>query len=507
MSYDSRTTGRNFIGVTITIFAAKLLGFVREIAFASIFGTSILTDIYQTVFSLPSLLFSSIGTALSSVNIPNLTYYVTSMTKEERDRYIAVLYAQITLWAAVISVAGIVFAPAVAKLIAPGLEGEAASIAVIITRVMMPTFLFVNLTFVTTGVLQVHGHFLRAAAISIPYNILIIASLFLKGDDILFISYVTTIGWLLQFLFQVPVLLKEKYRLSFLKIKNSYMAKMLKQLVPVLLGNSLLQLCLIIDRSFGTHLDEGTTAALSFGSNLFVTITSIFIVAMSSVVFPRISKYCLDRDFMQLCYLLSNVWKMLLFILLPYLVLVAAYHNEIIALIYERGAFTSRSTMMTGCAFLFYSFAVIGYAGQEIFNRVYYALKKFSIPMTVSLVCLAVNVFLDIIFLKSGIIALSGATAGSLLLYAAIMTTLVTKEVGTFLTKDFMLYLLKLLIPVTLMLVVIIGFKRLDFDGLLLPFVLPAFISCLVYLGAGYLIGLTAELNLREASSDNETAS
>ncbi len=501
MEKRAQTTGKNFIGVTIVIFIAKLLGFARDIFFASVFGTTVLADLFQAIFSLPSLLFSSIGTAISSVNIPNLTYYFASKTPEERFAYISRLFAQITFWGAVISIIGIIFAPTLAKLIVPGVEGEAAKMAVLITRIMMPTFLFVNLTFVATGILQVHGHFLRAAAISIPFNILIILALVLKGEDIAFVSYVTTAGWLFQFLIQLPVIIKEKYRFSIFNLQNNYTAAMLKKLVPVLLGNSLLQLCLIIDRSFGNLLDVGTTAALGFGGNLFVTITSVFIVAMSSVVFPRISKYCLEEDFIELRLMLSNIFKILLFILIPYLIYVVVYHQEIIALVYERGAFTRESTITTAYAFLFYSFAVIGYASQEIFNRVFYALKKFSIPMRVSVICLTVNVVLNLVFLDYGIIAISGGTAIALLLYALIMGTLVTKEIGSFMQNDFFSYLARLAVPTAFMVAVILGFKYLHFTGIIMGFLLPLALSGLIYLVVAHITHLTTEFNLREASN------
>lgn len=500
MENNNQETGKNFIGVSVVIFIAKLLGFVREIAFASIFGTSIITDIFQTIFSLPNLLFSGIGTALSSINIPNLTYYISNCTREERDRYISRLYAQVTLWGTIITIAGIIIAPTLARLLAPGIEGGAAQIAALLTRIMLPTFLFVSLTFVTTGILQVHGHFLRAAAISIPFNILIILALIFKGADIVFISYMTTIGWLLQLLIQLPVLVKEKYKLSWLDFKENYTVKMLKQLMPVLLGNSLLQLCLIVDRSYGTHLDEGTTSALAFGSNLFVTVTGVFIVAMSSVVFPRLSQYSLEKNFSQIRFMLKNIFKILLFILVPYLIVVVYFNQELISLIYERGAFNSNSTLMTSNAFLFYSFAVIGYACQEIFNRVFYSLKKFTIPMTASIICLAVNVVLNWSFLNYGIIALSSSTAFALTLYAVITGIMVTREVGSFLDGDFWTFIIKLLIPSLGMVTVIILFARLGREGIIFSFLLPSLLGGLIYVVLAYFMKLTDEFNLRGES-------
>lgn len=500
MVKDNQANEKTFIGVSGVIFLAKLLGFVREIIFASIFGTSIVTDIFQTIFSLPNLLFSGIGTALSSINIPNLTYYISNCSKEERDRYISRLYAQITLWGTIITILGIIIAPTLARLLAPGIEGGAAQIAALLTRIMLPTFLFVSLTFVTTGILQVHGHFLRAAAISIPFNILIILALVFKGADIVFISYMTTLGWLLQLLFQLPVLMREKYKISLLDFRENHTVRMVKQLMPVLLGNSLLQICLIIDRTLGTHLDEGTAAALGFSSNLFVTVTGVFIIAMSSVVFPRLSRYSLDKNFARIRVMLKNIFKILLFILLPYIIIVIYYNHDLIALIYERGAFTSKSTLMTAQAFLFYSFAVIGYACQEIFNRVFYALKKFTIPMLASIICLTLNIILDLLFLDYGIITLSLSTALALMLYALITGVMVIREVGNFMDREFLNFVIKLFIPGLGMIGVIELFARLQLKGAVLSFLLPAILSGLLYVILAYILKFTDEFNLREGS-------
>ncbi|MDD4803421.1 MAG: murein biosynthesis integral membrane protein MurJ [Syntrophomonas sp.] len=502
MNKGTQKTGKTFIGVSIVIFMSKMLGFCRDIVFASIFGTTILTDLYQLIFSFPGYLFASIGTALSSVNIPDLTYYINSKTREERNLYLSNLFAQITLWATLLCLLGIVFAPALTRVIAPGLSDQVFGLGVLLTRIMIPTLLFVSLTYVAAGVLQVHSYFMLSSSISIPFNILVIGSLLIKGDDIVFLGYVTTLGWLLQFLIQVPVLFKEKYRFFFrLDFKNEHTVLMFKQLMPILLGNSLLQLCLIIDRSFATHLEEGTTAALGFGSNLFVTVTSIFIVAMSTVVFPRLSQYCLDGDKERIRSLLNNIFKILLFILLPYLILVIVYNQEIIALVYERGAFTSQSTNMTALAFLGYSFAVVGYACQEIFNRVYYALKKFKIPMMVSMLCIVLKLFLDFwLFRTSGIIGISVSTAVCLFIYAIIMALLLRREIGNFLNRSSVTFLLQLILPTAGMLAVILGSRYFPLLGEgKLFFLLPLALSGCVYLLIAYFSNIITNIFLKEA--------
>jgi len=495
MANEERKTGKNFIIVSMTIFISKVLGFARDIIIASTFGTSLLTDAFQVVFGFPSLLFTSIGTALSSVNIPDLTKFINQRTREERNQYIFNLLAQVTILCTLVSLVGIIFAPALTRLW--GLDASVYGITLTLTRIMMPTLLFVSLTFIVTGILQVHEHFLLAAAISIPFNLLIIAALIIKQADIVFLGYVTTVGWLLQFLIQIPMLRREKYRLTWkVSFADEHTRAIFRQLLPILLGNSLLQLCLIIDRTFATHLSEGTTAALAFGSTLFVTITSIFIVAMSSVIFPRLSAYCLELDYPGIRSLLGYIFKTLIFILLPYLILVSTYNREIISLLYQRGAFTANSTTMTALAFFLYSLAVPGYACQEIFNRLYYALKNFKVPMTVSLFCLTLKVILDLILYKTaGIAGISLSTAFCLLLYGVIMGLMIRKNIGTLPAREIAAFTLRLLLPVAGMLAVIIGFRFLPGSSSRFYFLLPLSGSGLVYLALSWITGLIPKTN------------
>jgi len=127
--------------------------------------------------------------------------------------------------------------------------------------------------------------------------------------------------------------------------------------------------------------------------------------------------------------LLNRIFKILLFILLPYMILIGFYHQQIISLVYERGAFTDKSTSMTALAFLGYSFAVLGYACQEIFNRVYYALRKFKIPMYVSVFCISLKLVLDLLLYRTaGIVGISLSTAVCLLTFAVIMGIFCTKR-------------------------------------------------------------------------------
>lgn len=499
-------TGKNFIGVSATILASKALGFIRDILVAASIGTSKLSDVYTQVFGVASLLFTSIGMALSSVNIPNLTYYLTNANEEERKKYISGLFAQLFMVGSIVSILGIFLAPLVTGIILPGLDSDVTDIAVTLTRIMFPTLLFICLAYVSAGILQVHRRFLISSLISIPFNLVIIASLLIWKNNILALGYVTTLGWLLQFLIQLPVLIREKYTFSFkLDFKNEHIKDVYTKLFPILLGNAALQLCLITDRAFASHLEEGSAAALSFGSMLFTTITSIFIVAMSTVTFPDLSKFCLEKDYLKVKRTLNYIFKVLFFILVPYLIIVTVYNRDIIQLVYERGTFNEKSTSMTSMAFLFYSYCIAGYVCQEIFNRVYYSLKKFNVPMVLSGICIILNYLMVTFSYKLyGISGIAGSTAVSFTIYAIIMSISVTREVGAFLGRDFGRYLQKLAMASTGMLVIDGAIGFLGLQGVIGAFILPVVLSSVVYLAVAYFTGIIKELLFRRMDDEIE---
>jgi putative peptidoglycan lipid II flippase len=486
----------NFTGVSVFIILSKLLGFVRDILIAAGIGTSRMADIYLQTFKVPALLFTSIGMALSSVNIPNLTYFISKKNEGERRKYVSNLFAQISLFSAVISILGIICAPLVAKLILPGLSNDVAGVAVTLTRIMFPALMFISLAYITAGILQVHRHFMISSLISIPSNIAIIGSLLIFRGNVIALGYATTIGWLLQFLVQLPVLIKEKYRFGFkINLKNEHTRNIYRQLVPILLGNAALQLCLLTDNAFASYLEKGTTAALSFGSTLFMTVTSVFIVAMSTVTFPDLSKYCLEKDLEKVRGLLKYIFKVLFFILVPYLIIVIAYNKEIIGLVYQRGSFTSQSTAMTSTAFLLYSLCIAGYVSQEIFNRLYYALRKYKVPMILSIVCIVINfILVSLTYRQWGIVGIAGTTAVSFGIYTVIMGIMVKKDVGAFLDREFAGFAIGLIIPAACMTAVFLLFNYLNPDGIFKAFLIPLILGGLIYLLIAYFTGVLKEI-------------
>jgi len=487
---SSRSTGRNFIWVAITMFFAKVFGLLRDVLFARIFGTTAFADAFQTIFGVPQLLFTAIGNALSAINIPNLTGLMKGEKSKERKEYVDNLMAQITLIFGILSLLGVLLSPLIVRIW--GFEGQARDVVLILCMIMMPCLLFVNLAYFCAGILQTHRYFLLSSLIAIPFNVLIILAIIFRGDNIIFIGAITTAGWFLQFFIQYPQMRRLGYRLwGKISFKSPESQNLYRSLVPVVLGYSVLQISLSVDRTFGTFLSEGTASALSYGSNLFLTTSGIFIMAMSIVIFPRLAKYCQQKNFPKIIELLGTIWQTMLFVLLPYMLLIIFFHRDIVYIIFEfgGGAFNDESTALSATAFLFYSFAAVGYACQEIFNRVFYAFKRYRVPATASVVCIVLNVLLTFaVYRTYGIAGISITTAFSMLLYAGILFFFLRKKLGAGMGLSVMFGLVRCVPPLMAMLLVFLIAQRVVGSSTLMALATMA-VGGVAYLAVAFVMG------------------
>jgi len=491
MSAESgHSTSRNFIWVAITMFFARVLGFVREIVVARTLGVTAAADAFQTIFGVPQLLFTGIGNALSAINIPDLTVLMKGEHAEERKSYVSNLVAQITLFFGALSILGVVLAPILVRLFVPGLEGPVRDTALILWKIMMPCLLFINLAYFCIGILQTHRFFLLSSLIAIPFNVLIILALFFRGDNILFIGAMTTAGWFLQFFIQYPQLRRMGYRLwGKISFKSPQVRSLYRNLLPVILGYSVLQICLIVDRSFATFLPEGTASALAYGSNLIITTSGVVVMAMSTVIFPRLAKFCQEKNLSKIVELMGIILQTMMFVLLPYMLLIIFFHQDIISLVFERGEFNPESTTITATAFVFYSFVAIGYACQEIFNRVFYAFKRYRVPAIASIVCIVLNVLLNLaVFRTYGIAGISLTTAFCMFLYAAILFFFLRKEIGAGMGLSVIFGVVRCVPPLLAMLLVFIAGRHFDSNSMIVALATMA-AGGAVYLAVAFAMG------------------
>lgn len=448
--------GKAYLLVVFGILLAKGLGFFRDIVFASVFGASAYTDMYFQIFGIVNLIFTGIGVALSTLVIKNINKIRTTDAKL-RSEYVSFFITRTSL----ISVFAIMILYAISghvvRFLLPGLDISLYNLATKLFRIMLPSLLFVLVAYIISGVLQNTGVFFVTSVMSLPFNVSIIISLVVPKTSIETVAFVTTLGWFLHIVIQLPSFYKKGYRLFGTKSKSLSGGN--GELLYIFISNMMFQLCFTIDKAFAS-VESGAASTINYASNLFITISSVFVVAMSNVVFPSISRNYEEGRIDYVKNIMQYIIKIMFSIFVPVVLVVCCYGKNIISILYERGEFTSDLTHVTSTLFAIYTFGFLGYICQELFNKILYLDGKYKYTVAGSISVVAAKPVVNIIALAfGGAYAVALSTTVLLSLYAINVSVALKKVTGSYIDKSLVSDLAKIFLSGLCALGVFIGTK------------------------------------------------
>ncbi|WP_349728705.1 murein biosynthesis integral membrane protein MurJ [Peribacillus frigoritolerans] len=397
--------------VTIIAAIGKVLGFGRESIIAAYFGASSLADVFFVASLIPTILFTALGSGLQAGVIP---IYLEKKADNpvKADEFISVLGSFFMLVAGVLTIACMIFIKPLVMLTAPGFSESELALTESLTRIMLPSLLFFTLSYMATGVLNANKRFILPALTSTAQNTVIIAAtvLFAAPFGIEGLAWGFLFGAASQFLIQYPSLKKYGIRpiVAFLPHKRQ-IVQTLYTFYPIIIAALAIQLNSVVDRIIATSLETGSVSALNYANRLLWLPLSIVLTPLITVLYPSIVERALInyRSFLNLT--LKGV-KSLLFLAIPFMVVMLISGNSLITLAFQRGAFDASATEVTYRAFIFYSAYLPFFALRDYLMNAFYALKKTKVAMYSCLVAVLLNVLLSWVlsrFLGVGGIALA----------------------------------------------------------------------------------------------------
>lgn len=499
--------GSAYILVVFGIVLAKGIGFFREIAFSGVFGTGIQADIYFQVFNIVNLIFAGVGVALSTLVIKNMN---KPENKGKEKAYAASFIRKSFIIMTGVALLFVIFAKLIiTKLLLPNIAPEHISLAVKQVYIMAPSLVFVVIAYIMSGVLQNEKAYFITAIMSLPFNAVIIASLFIPNVSLTTVSVITTVGWFLHVIILLPAFLKKGYSFTERGIKQQSSGKFKNpEIVWIFISNMMYQLCFYTDRAFVSET-EGIASTFSYASNLFVIVASIFVVAMSTVFFPSISKNYEEGHIDYINDLIRYIITVMVAIFVPFLLVVGFFGTDIIRLVYERGEFTAESTKAVSTILFVYSLGILGYITQELFNKILYTANKYIYCVLGTIGVIAANFGANFIikrfvpdtpFLNTGIssqaffIALSSSVL--LFAYAVLISFAIKKVIGKYWKRDLLKDLFKILICSVLALITYAVFNTFmpSFTHGKFSFLAPLSACGIIYVVSLYFSGVLMKL-------------
>lgn len=392
---------------------SRVLGLGRDMLTTAVFGTSALNSAFVTAFTLPNLFRRLLGEgALTAALVPTLH---EEMGKKQRDGAF-VLVSQVASWLLVVTTAVVVLAMLIlsqaARLaeagagwgVSPDTLGrwlQGADLAV----VLFPYMIFVCLAAAFSAALQTLNRFLEPALSPIWLNLSMISLLagaaYLGWADGLngamrWLCAGVLIGGFLQMGVPAAALMREGWRPRFDLGVSDPLKGIVKLMVPTLFGSAIYLVNMAVSRLVGLSLNDAAASVLNLATRLMELPIGVFAVAVSTVVFPLISKYAAQGDHANLANAYRKGMRLILVINIPAAVGLAVLAAPIIRLLFQRGAFTAADTRLMVPIVAVFAMGLPFFSFVNLVLRAFYAQKDTSTPVRAAFLSFAVNLGLSI---------------------------------------------------------------------------------------------------------------
>jgi putative peptidoglycan lipid II flippase len=389
---------------------SRILGFIRDMVFARYFGASGETDAFFLAFKIPNFmrrLFAEGSFSLAFVP-------VLSEVRASGDRralkdlidHVAGTLAGILLG---ITAAGILAAPAILAIFAPGwlLEGrEEFWLSAEMLRITFPYILLISLTALAGGILNTFDRFLVPALTPVLLNIsLIAAAMLLSGHlevPVKALAWGVLVAGIAQLAIQVPALV----RLDVLPRprwgwKHSGVRRILKLMIPTLIGSSVAQVNLLLDIVIATFLVSGSVSWLYYSDRLLEFPLGVFGVALSTVILPNLSRKFASQNPRAFSATLDWSLRLALVITLPAALGLAVLATPILVTLFQYQAFQMSDVEMSALSLSAYAAGLPAFIAVKVLAPGFYARQDTKTPVKIAITAMVSNMVLNFVFVGS----------------------------------------------------------------------------------------------------------
>ncbi|MFB5088604.1 murein biosynthesis integral membrane protein MurJ [Psychrobacillus sp. PGGUH221] len=442
---------------------SKISGFMRDITLTFFYGATSISDAYIISITITSVLFSLIIAGISTAYIPMFKQIEHDLDVRSAKYFTNNLINILLLITTGIIISGLLFSNVLVKIFALGFNKETVNTAVLFTRIGLVGIYFTSLTQIFIGYLQLNKKFVIPALIGLPFNLIVILSIFISAKtNIIMLAIGTVLAAFIQLLFLIPSLYKSNYRyMPFISFKDKNIKKMAIIAFPIMIGVSIDQINLMVDKTLASTIMEGGISALSYASRLNDFVQGIFVFSFVTVMFPLISKLAANNEMVKFKNSISEVISSVILIVVPACFGLMILAEPLIRLLFGRGNFDENAIHMTSAAMFYYAVGMLGYGIREIINRSFYSLQDMKTPMYNAALSVLLNIILNLILSEyMGISGLALATSISALFCSFLLVISLRKKIGPFGLRSNLITLFKVLLASSGMGIVIYVFNE-----------------------------------------------
>lgn len=402
---------KNISVVASATMVSRVLGLVREMMTAAVFGTSALASAYATAFQLPNLFRRLLAEGgMTAAFVPTLNEEL-----EQRQRPGAfTLVNQVSSWLLVVSSALVALAMVLLSQqgwingLGHRFGADDATIgrwllAAKLAVVLFPYLVFVCLAAAFSATLQTLNRFLEPALSPIWLNVsmigLLLAGAYFGGTDLIKMNWFcggVLLGGFLQMAVPAWALTREGWRPRFDLTQSEPVRAVVRLMGPTVLGSAVYLINMTVSRFVGLSLNDAAVSVLNYATRLMELPIGVFAVAVSTVIFPLISRHAARGDMDELGVAYRKGMRLILMINIPAAVGLALLSEPVIRLFFQHGKFHAADTHLMMPVLMVYALGLPFFSFVNLVLRAFYAQKDTGTPVRAAVLSFVVNLVLSI---------------------------------------------------------------------------------------------------------------
>ena len=399
------------------ILLSRIIGLIRNRVFAHYFGTSDAADAFNAAFRIPNFLQNLFGEGVLSASfIPVYAGLRARDRAQDASAVAAAVAALLALTVSALVLAGMLLAPWLIDLIAPGFTGEKRDATARLVRILFPGAGLLVLSAWCLGVLNSHRRFFLSYVAPVVWNVAIIVALLLAGGGAgqyrlaEIAAWGSVVGSLLQFGVQLPSVLALLGGLHPGRLLAEPVRAVGRTFLPVFIGRGVVQISAYVDTMIASLLPTGAVAAVSYAQVLYTLPVSLFGMSVSAAELPEMSS-ATGTEAERASHLrtrLESGLRQIAFFVVPSAVAFIALGDVVTGALYQSGEFTREMTLYVWAILAAASVGLLPSTLGRLYASAFYALHDTRTPLRIALVRVGVGVALGYT------LALHGPTAAGI---------------------------------------------------------------------------------------------
>jgi len=410
----SRKLIKSGLIVSIMTLVSRVLGLIRDIVIANVIGAGVASDVFFFANKIPSFLRRLFAEgAFAQAFVPVLSEYHEKdgdKVGPETRLLIAQVSGTLGVLVTLVTLVGVLASPIFVVLFGfswfwdwlnDGPKAEQFELASLLLKITFPYLFFVSFTALAGAILNTIGKFAVSSFTPVLLNVSIIGcALYLSAsmpNPVYALAIGVFIGGVMQFLFQIPFLIKAgalvKPKWAW---KSAGVTKIRKLIVPALFGVSVTQINLLLDTLIAAALVTGSISWLYYSNRLLEFPLGLFGIGIATVILPSLSKLHTKKNTYEFRNTVEWGLKVVSLLGWPALAGLMVLAQPIVMVLFMRGEFTEQTVLNVSYALFAYLAGLISFMFIKILAPAYYARQDIKTPVKIGIKAMVANIVFNI---------------------------------------------------------------------------------------------------------------